>query len=265
MLTKRVMLKKFSIFCIGLSLVVPLNANEYSFRKYAHVKSFYADLAPLVIEVSSKYKLPAASILAIAGLESGYGSGYVSQITGNILSLGAFKGDKELPSLYLPYSQSLKKVLFDPNEIKKHSSKDLSYKKRPKSLKRDYRPKPYAGTKNKLELLKYSEKLRSKAHKTCLNDFATRWIILDSNIKAFRNARLFLNKEISDNNIKILDSMKLNIAFINKIGGIPNSFNYRKTWPQKVKLIMNKVGLVALVDDMKYKKMSFNQAWENRK
>ena len=252
------------VFVALISLSISLIANEYSFRKYEHVKSFYSELTLSAIKVSKKNKLPAAAILAIAGLESGYGSGYVSQITGNILSLGAFKGDNELPALYIPYSKSLKKVLFDPNEIKKHSKQDLVYKKRPKSYKRDYRPAPYAGTANKLELLKYNKELRFKAQKACLNDFATRWIKIDSNIKAFRESRVWLNKEIKDNGVSILNSMGLNIVFINKIGGIKNSFNYRKTWPKKVELIMKKVGLVQLVNSIVNEKMSFNEAWESK-
>jgi hypothetical protein len=107
------------------------SSEQFSFRKYQHVKAFYQEITPAVLEVSEKYQLPAAAISAIAGLESGYGSGYVSQITGNILSLGAFSDDKELPPLYLPYSTSLKKVLFDPNLIEQQSEDDLNWKKRP--------------------------------------------------------------------------------------------------------------------------------------
>lgn len=95
-----------------------------SFRKYQHVKAFYQGITPAVLEVSEKYQLPAAAILAIAGLESGYGSGYESKITGNILSLGAFRDDKELPSLYLPYSSKLKKVVLDPVVIKQQGKAD---------------------------------------------------------------------------------------------------------------------------------------------
>ena len=241
-----------------------LSASNYSFRKYQHVKEFYKEITPLAIETSNRYKIPAAAVLAIAGLESGYGSGYVAQITGNILSLGAFKGDSELPILYLPYCSSKKMVLFDPNDISKYKESDLSWKNRPRSYKRDYRPKPYAGTKQKLELLKYSPTLKKEAHKACLDDFASRWISTKSNIKVFKESRIWLNKTIDEKGNDILFSMSLNIEFINKIGGVPHSFNYRETWPKKVQLIMNRVGLVQLVDDMNNKKMNFNDAWRNR-
>ena len=257
---KNRLLKSF----ILLLSISSLSANSYSFRKYQHVKEFYKELTPLAIEVSNKHNLPAAAVLAIAGLESGYGSGYVAQITGNILSLGAFKSDSELPRLFLPYSTTKKAVLFDPKEINKHLKADLTWKKRPRSYKRDYRPKPYAGTKNKLELLKYNPQFKREAHKACLNDFATRWIYASSNIKAFKETRAWLNQNIKRSGKEILFSMNLNIGFIDNIGGVPNSFNYRKTWPKKVKLIMNRVGLVQLVDQIHNKHMSFNEAWSEK-
>jgi len=256
------MKKILTIIIITISFIfVNLNASEYNFRKYQHVKKFYSEITIETIAIANRYKLPAGAVLAIAGLESGYGSGYVAQITGNILSLGAFKGDKELPSLYLPYSKSDKKVLFDSKEIKKYSKDDLTYKKRPKSYKRDYRPLPYAGTTFNLELLKYDEKLKQTAHNACLNDFATRWIVDSSNIKAFRNARAYLDKLVKENGTKILFKKEINKNFIDKIGGIPLSFNYREAWPKKVKLIMDKTGLVQLIHDIKYNHKTFDEAW----
>jgi hypothetical protein len=252
------------IALIILLTFTSLSANTYSYRKYLHVKKFYKEITPIAIEVSKKYNLPAASLLAIAGLESGYGRGYVCQITGNIMSLGAFKSDSELPALTLPYSQSQQKILFDKNEIQKCLKHDLFYKKHNKSLKKDYRPKQYAGTTHNLELLKYNKKLRNKAHKACLNDFATRWISKKSNIKAFRHAKIWLNDVVKNNTCKILFSMNVNKQFIDKIGGVKNSFNYRKSWPKKVKQVMKKAGLVELVNNIENKHMSFDEAWEKK-
>ncbi|WP_455757192.1 glucosaminidase domain-containing protein [Sulfurimonas sp.] len=259
------MKKLLIIFGLVYIFALSVYASEYSFRKYNHVKKFYSEITLEAIEISKKHKLPAAAVLAIAGLESGYGSGYVSQITGNILSLGAFKQDRELPSLYLPYSKSKKKVLFDPKEIKKYAKKDLVYKQRPKSLKRDYRPEKYAGSTSNLEFFKYNKELKQQAYKACLNDFATRWIVDSSNIKVFRNARAYLDSLVNEKGNKILFSKSTNKNFIDKIGGIPNSFNYRKTWPKKVKLIMNRTGLVQLVNDINFDKMSFDEAWDNKR
>jgi hypothetical protein len=250
-------------------IILVLNASalysaQYSFRKYKHVKDFYQFTTKEAINISKKYNLPPAAILAIAGLESGYGRGYVAQITGNILSLGAFKGDKELPSLTLPYSKSKKKVLIDPNEIKKSSRSDLVWKKRPKSLKKDYRPAPYAGKSKKLELLMYNKLLKHSAHKKCFNDFATRWIISSSKVKVFREARLWLDSLVKKHGKEILFNKKTNMDFISMIGGHPHSFNYRKEWPKKAKIIINKVGLVKLTNDLEYKNMNFDKAWSNK-
>ncbi|PHQ65712.1 MAG: hypothetical protein COB99_02470 [Sulfurimonas sp.] len=253
-----------SIFTLMIVLTTSsLFASEFSFRKYNHVKEFYKANSMEAIEVAKKHKLPPAAILAIAGLESGYGRGYVAQITGNILSLGAFKSDKELPRLYLPYSKSAQRVIFDPSEIRKHSQADLTWKKRPKSLKRDYRPAPYAGTTKKLELLTYDQILKNSAHKACFNDFATRWIIDSSNVKVFKEARIWLDKLVDRHGSEILFTKEINMEFISRIGGHPHSFNYRETWPKKAKLIMNKVGLVKLTNDIQYEAMSFDNAWSN--
>ena len=256
-LTNKLLLILFMLIS-GLS---SLSANQYSFRKYLHVESFYEAIYKDAIELGVENNIPPAAIMAIAGLESGYGRGYVSQITGNILSLGAYKSDKELPSLYLPYSKSAKTVLFDPEDIKKHAKSDLVWKQRPKSLKRDYRPTPYAGTTKKLELLKYDTKLKERANKACINDFVTRWISETSNIKVFANAKIWLNEEVAKNGTAVLFSKKTNEKFIGIIGGHPHSFNYRQSWPKKAKLILHKAGLVKLANDIYINKLSFKDAW----
>ncbi len=46
------------------------------------------------IELTRKLIMPPAAILAIAGVESGFGRGYVASISGNILSQGTNKGKR---------------------------------------------------------------------------------------------------------------------------------------------------------------------------
>lgn len=255
---------RYSVLLLLLLITAAnLLADNYSFRKYKHVESFYSDISSDTIDVGLKYNIPPAAIMAIAGLESGYGSGYVAQITGNILSLGAFKGDKELPRLYLPYSKSSKSVIFDPQSIQKSSVDDLSWKKRPKSYKRDYRPEPYAGSTSNLELLLYNKRLKDIACRACLNDFASRWIRSSSKVKVFRDARNWLDREVSHKGIKVLFDGETNRKFIDMIGGQPHSFNYRETWPKKAKLIMKRTGLVKLTTDMYINNMSFKKAWRD--
>ncbi|WP_373035328.1 glucosaminidase domain-containing protein [Sulfurimonas sp.] len=258
MLFKKLLISLMFILCF-----TTLYSSEFTFRKYTHVKEFYKANSKEAIKLAEQYNIPPAALLAIAGLESGYGRGYVAQITGNILSLGAFKGDKELPRLYLPYSKSKKMVIFDQNEINRCSKEDLVWKKRPKSLKRDYRPALYAGTTKKLELLNYDKTLKHKSNNACLNDFATRWITSTSKVKVFKEARIWLDNLVDKHGTKILFTKDVNNKFIAKIGGHPHSFNYRETWPKKAKLIMKKAGLVKLMNDMQFKAMNFDSAWSN--
>ncbi|QOY53606.1 glucosaminidase domain-containing protein [Candidatus Sulfurimonas marisnigri] len=259
------LLNKLPIILIAISIgFTSLLSSQYSFRKYPHVKNFYYDICVDVIEIGVKNNIPPAAIMAIAGLESGYGRGYVAQITGNILSLGAFKGDKELPRLYLPYSKSNKVVIFDKKIIKKHQTGDLFWQTRPKNLKRDYRPVPHAGTVKNLELLKYDKNLKRIANRACINDFATRWIVSKSKVKVFRDAKLWLNRQVSLYGVGILFEIGTNEHFIDMIGGHPHSFNYRDGWPKKTKLIMKKVGLIELARAVHIDNMDFNKAWSNK-
>lgn len=240
-------------------------SDKFSYRKYLHVKNFYQELTPQAFKIATKYHLPPAAVLAISGLESGYGSGYVSRITGNVMSLGAFASDHELPPLFLPWCDTHSKMLIDPREIKKHPKKNLHYKKRDKSLKRDYRPAFIAGTCDNLEYFKYHPKEKANAEYRCLEDFATRWITKSSNKKVFANARVWLDQQIEKNGEKTLFEESTNEEFIKMIGGRPESFNYRKEWPKKALQIMKKAGLVELCQEMYLKKKSFIQSWNQKK
>jgi hypothetical protein len=247
------------VLILLISFII-LNANELSLRKYPHVKKFYEEIAPIAIEVGKKYNIPPASIMAIASVESGYGRGYVAQITGNILSLGANKGEIQLPALYLPYSKKDKKILFDSNVIKKHKKDDLSWKLREKSLKKDYRPAKYRGSKKNLEYFKYNEEEKLKAYKENITDFASKWINKNSKFKAFKEARIYLDKLVKQKGKQVLFEKETNLAFIDMIGGRPNSFNYRKSWPKKVKYVLKRAGLVQLCKDLN-NKIPFEKAW----
>lgn len=67
--------------------------DQYKLRKYSHVAKLYQEIAASTIELCVNNKVPPAAILSIVSLESGRGSGYIGQITGNILSLNAVKGN----------------------------------------------------------------------------------------------------------------------------------------------------------------------------
>lgn len=247
---------------ILILLLTLSQANKFKYRDFKNVENFYSSITKDVIQLSIKHHTPPAVILAIAGLESGYGSGYVSQITGNILSLGANKNDIQLPALTLPYCKTdkNKKILFDSKE--QQQCKKLVWKRRPKSLKKDYRPKGIAGQTNHLEFFKYNKNKFNKAKLQCVDNFLTKWLNKNNKYTPFRETKLWLEKKVSKEGIDTLFNMETNIEFASKIGGRANSFNYRKNWPQKVKYILKKTGLNELCSTMYYKNISFSKAWK---
>jgi len=234
---------------------------KYRYRKYVHVKEFYELLIQDTIKLSLKYNIPPASILAIASVESGYGRGYIAKITGNILSLGANRSEKELPSLYLPNEIITKQVIYNPRTIQNHRKSELYWKQREKSLKKDYRPDTIAGTNKNLEYFDNNIQKRKEANLKNIKDFAIKWISKNNSHKAFSDARKMIELNIEKHGQKILFDKKFNIQFIKQIGGKENSFNYRKTWPKKVISILNNSGLVELTSKIYFDKKSFNEVW----
>ena len=95
-----------------------------SLRKYQHVKAFYSGMSKKATKICLDNNIPPASLLAITGLESGWDSGYIGQITGNILSLGTRRGDTELPALRLPRNLKTKKIVYDSLEILTYSKNE---------------------------------------------------------------------------------------------------------------------------------------------
>jgi len=233
----------------------------YRYRKYPHVKNFYKVISKEVVKIALKYNVPPAAVLAIAGVESGYGRGYVAHITGNILSLGAKTNEPELPALYLPNLKLNKSKILYGDVIKEYSEEALAWKQRPKSLKKDYRPKSIAGTIKNLDYLDKNLKEKSKANLACIEDFVKVWINKNKKFRPFVDARVMLDKEVKLHSKNILFDRDLNIKFIYMISGKENSFNYRKTWAPKVVKIMDNVGLIELAKVLHVKDKRFKEVW----
>lgn len=234
---------------------------KYKLRKYANVKAFYKRIAEPSIELCMDNNVPPAAILAIAGLESGWNKGYIGRITGNILSLGNRRGDKELPALLLPKVKSTGEILIDSLEIIKYHPDDLAWESRPPSLKKDYRPEPWAGTKYNLAYFKYHPKAKAKAQIKNIDDFVTIFISRKSRISVYRKARHIMDSLVDQNGKEILLKEETAILFINQIGGRPNSFNFRKTWPKKVTYIIKNAGLAELTNQIHKTNIEFDELW----
>lgn len=234
----------------------------YRFRKYNHVKKFYERLSVNATKICMEENIPPAALLAIAGLESGWNNGYIGKITGNILSLGASsrRGDAELPALRLPRVIKTKKILFDDKNIAKYKKSELRYENRPASLKKDYRPAPYAGTKNNLEYLENNPDAKAAAQAQNMKDFVTVFISRTSRIRAYRTSRAHMDALVKKHGKSILLEDKTAMAFIHGIGGKNNSYNFRKEWPIKVISIIRSAGLCPLTKDL-YDGKTFDESW----
>ena len=198
---------------------------DFPYRKYTHIKNFYAPIMKETIELCLKYDVPPAAVLAIAGVESGYGRGYVSKITGNILSLGAKQDEKELPSLYLPTLIKTKKILYDEKKIEKYKRTELIWKRRPKSLKKDYRPLSIAGTTKELAYFDYNKDEKVKAQLRCVEDFVKNWISAKKPFLPCKEASRLLMEAVEKDGKEALVSVELNEKFIDTIGGRQKSYN----------------------------------------
>jgi len=237
-------------------------AADYSLRKYEHVKSFYQSIAQSAVELGLEHNVPPAAILAMAGLESGYGRGYVSRITGNILSLGARDGEAELPSLKLPTHIPTSRVLIDKDRIASTPAEEMEWKKRPPSLKKDYRPAGFAGTEKRLAFLQRNPDDRIEARRENISDFVSSWISDKSFVPAFAETRTWLDQTVEQEGKESLLSCETAKAFISRIGGKPRSFNPRETWVKKVNYILDRGGLCSLSTAMS-KGIAFETAWRS--
>jgi len=279
-MSKKFFLSFLLLFIVGIPLVFTLiymseqkepvkketikkkvSKKTYRYRKYIHVKNFYKDISKEAVKICLKYNVPPAAVLAIAGVESGYGRGYVAHITGNILSLGAKTNEPELPALNLPNLKLDKSKILYGDMITQYAEDALEWKKRPKSLKKDYRPKNIAGTTKELDFLDKNPKEKNEANLACIEDFVKIWINKNKKFKPFVDARAMLNKEVKLHSKDILFDRDLNIKFIYMISGKKNSFNHRKTWAPKVVKIMDNVGLIELTNALHVKGKKFYEVW----
>lgn len=250
-----------SVICLLLSQNTQAQNKAFKYRKYAHVTELYKRLGQPVIDLCVKHKVPPAAVLSMISLESGWGNGYIGNITGNFLSLNTRKGDIRLPALYLPTHLKTKKVVYDEVELKKYADSELNWRQRPSSLKKDYRPANIAGTKTNLGYFNQHPDELTKANLKNVEDFLTIFISSESRISAYRRGRQLIEDAVKKDGIEALFSRQLNIRFMYTIGGRPSSFNHRATWPKKVFAIMRDTGLDDFCKKIYLEKQTFEQAW----
>ncbi len=253
---------KIAVSKTNSKIKISTPAQKYSLRRHQNVGHFYARIAKKATAVCMENNVPPAAILAMTGLESGWNQGYIGKITGNILSLGTRKGDYELPALRLPTLKLNGEILYDSLEIIKYSKDELNWKKRPNSLKKDYRPLPYAGSKYNLAYFKHNPVKEAQAHIQNITDFVTLFISRNSKIPIYRNVRKLMDEMVAENGKEILLESSTANLFINEIGGKPYSFNYRETWPKKVKKIIKNAGLADLTKELYKNKKDFKSIWK---
>jgi hypothetical protein len=100
--------------------------------------------------------------------------------------LGKRGGDIALPPLKIARLNATNKMLFDSLEIIKYAAKAITWVEIPSSLKKDYRPKQFAGKSNILAYFKYHPKEKTKAQIKNINNFATVFVSRKSRIKAYQ-------------------------------------------------------------------------------
>ncbi len=249
----------FTLFfaCLFISLTAG------NLRVYQHVKDFYAPITGLAIEVGIATNTPPAALLAIAGLESGYGQGYVARISGNVMSLGAGKSDVVLPPLHLPRVGSQGQILFIPAEIAQYTPADLEWTSNPPSYKKDYRPQFLAGSSDSLDYFINNKTAYYQAVHRNFSDFCTRWLNVRSKNEVFSLARLWLDTQVKTQGTEILFAENTTMQLIDMIGGKPNSFNHRATWVDKVSRLFKNARLNELTRQLYYRKKSFQEAWND--
>ncbi|MGY6649163.1 hypothetical protein [Wenyingzhuangia sp. IMCC45574] len=237
------------------------NSSKFKYRKYSHVTRFYKRLAKPVTDLCMQHKVPPAAVLSILSLESGWGKGYIGNITGNFLSLNATSKDFELPALTMPKDIISGKTILDSRVLANTPKENIIWEDRPPSLKKDYRPDSIAGTKENLDYFLFHPKELTKANLKNVRDFVKRFISKNSSIKAYREARILLDKAIEEKGIEVLFTDELNKNFLFTIGGRPHSYNFRPTWPKKVMSIYRNVGVNDLCKELYLDKKTFEAVW----
>jgi hypothetical protein len=216
----------------------------YPLWKIDKVHVFFKHLTPIVMKECLKKGVPPAAVLAMAALESGYGTGYVARVSGNILSLNAREGEPELPPLKVPVTKE-KQVVIDRRVLEEMLAYgyDFQIEARPPSFKKDYRPGGIAGTDIQLDYFLNHPQEKYAAWKRNIVDLIEKRLSLDSPIPAYRETEQWCRTVLASHSLEKLLSEDAARRFLEKIGGRPLSFNRRISWREKTFVILDRLGL----------------------
>ncbi len=260
--TSRISRKKCALIALGIfsGLVVVIflaivrlfpspKPTEPDLRRFPRVIEFYRELTPIAVGESIRTGVPASAIMAIAGHESGFGRGYVAQVSGNILSLGARGSEVVLPSLTVLENSGGKILLeFDRTAQQGSIPSGYGWVKKPPSYKKDYRPPGICGTDGDFDYFIENPAERLAAWKKNVRDFAEGRIKEDSPIKAYRRAYQFAQKLKNSHHRNYVLSEQAAMDFIRLVGGYSRSFNSNPEWPDKVISVLKRAHLSEIVN-----------------
>jgi hypothetical protein len=206
------------------------------------IASFIRDITPIITRESLKSGAPPAAILAIACLESGYGSGYIANISGNILSLNAKPEETVLPPLTVFVYKN--QIIFNKEKLKEVLSvgKPLEIRLRPASLKKDYRMEGLAGSSTHLDYFVQHPQQKYLAWEKNIQDFLYDRIHPQGKNEAYIETYHFCQKIKNSKSLDKLLSDSSAIEFLYLIGGKPFSFNSRQEWRTKTEKMISSFG-----------------------
>lgn len=234
---------------------------QFPFRKNMIAKNMIARLACPIIDLCLTHKVPPAAIIAMMGVESGWGYAANATITGNYLGTNTLSKEYRLPAVTFHKHITTGKYIFSKADLLKYHPKEITTIKKPASLKKDYRPEKIRGTNKDLGYFQKNPTELTEANIHNAKDFVFKSISENSSIKSYKEARLLLDKAVDKYGEKILFDKKFNIKFLQTIGGRPSSFNTHKRWPGDITRTLIQTGLVELCYEMQYGNKEFEESW----
>jgi len=226
------------------NIILTMQNKGFKTWQLSKVSNFFKYLTPIVLKKSLEKGAPPGAILAIAALESGYGTGYIANVSGNILSLNAKRTEPMLPPLTLAITKN-NKIILNGEKIKSMLAAGYPFKvlKRPPSYKKDYRPAQIASKKTHLDYFLHNPNQKYLAWEQNVNDLMFSRLDSNSSIIAYKETSMFCDNLFKKKSIYHLLSNKAATSFLTLVGGRPISYNIRTSWRDKAISLLSKLNL----------------------